>query len=198
MLIDAADTRRSISLGQARVLIRQLVAGLQNAGLQRGDCVCVHSFNDIYYPILFLGIIAAGGVFAGTNPSYTQYELEHHIKTAKIQYLITEPEMLEQIQAAAKAREIYLENLWIFNPLPDQKCPDGFKSWQELLKQGEKDWVRFDDFETCKTTVAARFFSSGTTGLPKAVSMSHHNLVAQHELCFEGPNKRPYEVSTTN
>jgi hypothetical protein len=47
------------------------VAGLQNAGLQRGDCVLIHSFNDIYYPIIVLGIIAAGGIYAGTNPSYT-------------------------------------------------------------------------------------------------------------------------------
>jgi acyl-CoA synthetase (AMP-forming)/AMP-acid ligase II len=56
----------------------------------------VHSFNDIHYPLLFLGIIAAGGVFTGTNPGYTQYELAHHIKTAKVRFLISEPEILSR------------------------------------------------------------------------------------------------------
>jgi acyl-CoA synthetase (AMP-forming)/AMP-acid ligase II len=71
VLHDAADPTRTISANQARTLIRKLVAGFQNAGLQRGDCVLIHSFNDIYYPILVLGIIAAGGIYSGTNPSYT-------------------------------------------------------------------------------------------------------------------------------
>src|SRR5277367_1316514 len=52
MLLDADHPERSLSLNQARTAIRKLVAELQHAGLQRGDCVCVHSFNDIYYPIL--------------------------------------------------------------------------------------------------------------------------------------------------
>ena len=58
MYIDAADTERTISSNQARKVIRQLVAGFHAAGLQKGDCVCLHSFNDVYYPILVLGVIA--------------------------------------------------------------------------------------------------------------------------------------------
>jgi long-subunit acyl-CoA synthetase (AMP-forming) len=61
VLIDAADTTRSLSSNQARKTIRQLVAGFRAAGLKKGDCVCIHSFNDIYYPILVNAIIAAGG-----------------------------------------------------------------------------------------------------------------------------------------
>lgn len=74
--------------------------------------------------------------------------------------------------------------------------PQGFKSWEDLLGHGEEDWARFDDLETSESTIAARFFSSGTTGLPKAACNSHYNLVAQHELTLEGPNKRSYEVRT--
>lgn len=52
--------------------------------------------------MVFLGIIAAGGIFAGTNPSYTPFELAHHIKTSKAKFLITEPEMLDVILTSAK------------------------------------------------------------------------------------------------
>jgi len=133
---------------------------------------------------LFLGIIASGGVFTGTNPSYTEFELAHHIKTAKATFLISEPEILNNALIAAKQCEIPLSKVWIFDPI-GQDIPAGFKSWKLLLEQGEKDWVRFDDENTSKETTAARLFSSGTTGLPKALVLSHYNFVAQHTLILE-------------
>lgn len=53
------------------------------------------------------------------------------------------------------------------------------------MKHGEKDWVRFDDKKTAQSTTAARLFSSGTTGLPKAATLTHYNFVAQHTLVHE-------------
>lgn len=64
------------------------------------------------------------------------------------------------------------------------------------MQQGEKDWVRFDDEKTAKSTTAARLFSSGTTGLPKAAILSHFNFIAQHTLVHErNAEKKNYEVS---
>src|SRR4051794_345248 len=133
---------------------------------------------QLYYPMLFHGIIASGGIFAGSNPGYTEFELIHHIKTAKATFLITEPEMLNSILKAADDSGIPRSNIWIFDTL-GQNIPEGFKSWKVLLEKGEKDWVRFDDEKTSKETTAARLFSSGTTGLPKAAGLSHYNLIAQ-------------------
>jgi acyl-CoA synthetase (AMP-forming)/AMP-acid ligase II len=116
--------------------------------------------------MMVLGIIAAGGIFAGTNPSYTEFELVHHIKTAKTKFFITEPEMLENSLAAVKASGIPQSNVWIFDNL-GQSIPSGFKSFKELMNHGEKDWVRFNDEKTAKETTAARLFSSGTTGIAK-------------------------------
>jgi len=144
------------------------------------------------YSMLVLGTIGAGGIFTGTNPSYTPYELIHHIRASKAQFLITEPEMLKPMLAAAKECEIPRSRILIFNVL-GQPLPEGFKSWETLLDHGEADWVRFDDLETGKRTEAGRFFSSGTTGLPKAVMMSHHNLVAQHTLYY-GTDRRDFET----
>lgn len=193
--IDVARPSRTISSRQAKIIIRKLVAGFQNAGLQPQDCVCLHSFNDIYYSMLFLGIIAAGGIFSGTNPSYTEFELVHHLKTAQCKFLITEPEMLESALRAAKECGIPLERVLIFD-VHDQKIPHGMKSFKTLMECGEKDWVKFDDEKTSKTTTAARLFSSGTTGLPKAALLSHHNFVSQHTLVFECDTK-DYEVRSS-
>ena len=150
--------------------------------------MCLHSFNDIYYPLLVMSVIGAGGVFTGTNPAYTAHELAHSIRTSNAKWLISEPEILEPLLVAAKECDIPTDKMWIFHPLSTQKCPPGYASWQDLFKHGEKDWVRFDDLKTCKSTIAMRLFSSGTTGLPKAVNMSHYNFIAQHELIWEVPS----------
>ena len=145
------------------------------------------------FPMIFLGIIAAGGIFAGSNPAYTPYEMAHHFRTSETKYIVTEPEMLGPILEAAKECNIPNSNILIFNVL-GQPVPAGFQSWESLLNKGEEDWVRFDDLETAKTTEAARMFSSGTTGLPKAAMVTHHNLIAHHTLVWRSVEARDYEV----
>lgn len=138
---------------------------------------------QIYYCLLVLAIIAAGGIFAGANPGYTAYELAHHLRTSDTKFLIVEPELLDPILKAAKECNIPEKNIFMFDI--HQPPRDGFESWTALLKHGEHDWVRFDDEERSKNTIAGRLYSSGTTGLPKAANISHYNLVAQHQGVFE-------------
>ncbi|KAJ5654696.1 hypothetical protein N7490_001699 [Penicillium lividum] len=190
--IDAKNPSRSISCNQARTTIRKLVAGLHAAGLRKGDCVLIHSFNDINYSILVLGIIAAGGVFTGSNPSYTPHELAHHIRAAECKFLISEPEILDNLLLAAKQVGVPTENVWVFDNL-GQALPPQQKSWKRLMDHGESDWLRFDDLQIAQTTTAMRLFSSGTTGLPKAVMITHYNLIAQHDLVI-GRHPRPFPI----
>lgn len=138
---------------------------------------------QIYYSLLFLAIVAAGGIFAGTNPAYTTYELVHHVKTSLTKFLVVEPELLDPILEAAKQCNIPEKNIYMLDI--HQPPRQGFESWTSLLEYGEQDWVRFDDAETSKKRTAARLYSSGTTGLPKAAKLSHSNLVAQHQGVFE-------------
>jgi acyl-CoA synthetase (AMP-forming)/AMP-acid ligase II len=107
--------------------------------------------------------------------------------------LISEPEILNNLLSAAKQVGIPREKVWVFDN-EAQTVPPDQKSWKTLMKHGEEDWVRFNDLKTAETTTAARLFSSGTTGLPKAVVITHYNLIAQHELVID-LHPRPYPVS---
>jgi acyl-CoA synthetase (AMP-forming)/AMP-acid ligase II len=163
---------------------------------ERGECLGDPTETkslQINYSILVLAIIGAGGIFTGSNPSYTPHELVHHIKASQSKFLISEPEILDSLLSAAKQTDIPGENVWVFDNR-GQSIPHGMRSWNRLLEVGDEDWVRFNTLKTSQETTAARLFSSGTTGLPKAVTITHHNLIAQHELVL-GLNPRPYAVS---
>ncbi|KAK2739445.1 hypothetical protein FQN57_006574 [Myotisia sp. PD_48] len=184
--VDVHNPSNTISCNQARKYVRQIIAGLRAAGFKKGDTLNIHSFNDIFYSILCLAAIGAGGVFTGTNPSYTKTELTHHMKTARVGFLISEPEILQHALDASKDHGIPASRVWILNT-GGREVPAGHRSWTELLTHGEQDWVRFDDEHTCRTTTAARLFSSGTTGLPKAVVITHQNFIAQHVAIYMNP-----------
>lgn len=100
--------------------------------------------------------------------------------------------MFKPILEAAAECGIKQERILIFDVL-GQRLPAAYRSWKSLLNHGEEDWVRFNDLERCRTTTAARLFSSGTTGLPKAAIISHYNLIAQHTLVHE-QSEVPFEV----
>ncbi|KAK4503611.1 hypothetical protein PRZ48_004526 [Zasmidium cellare] len=190
--IDTA-TNESISANQAYGYIRKLIAGWRAIGLKKGDCVCIHSFNHLFYPILVQSIIGAGGIFLGTNPSYTSYELEHALKTSKTKFLIAAPDLLSAPKTAAKTIGIPDSNILLFS----DSNHTNHKSWQTLLTHGSEDWISFDDEWTSKNTAAFLMFSSGTTGLPKAAQVSHHNLIAQHTLVHENPSHpTPFPLSS--
>lgn len=190
--VNGKNPKDSISARQAHSMIRKLTAGFKALGVRKGDCVCMNSFNDIHYPMFFLGLIGAGGVFSGVNPAYTAYELAHTLKIAKVKWILTQPNMLDNVVKAFEQNGQPKENIIIFNP-NGEKAPSGFKQWKDLLQHGEQDWIRFNDKETSANTPAARLFSSGTTGLPKAADLTHYNLIAQHTLVYEVA-PRPWRI----
>lgn len=142
--------------------------------------------------MLVLAIIGAGGIFTGSNPAYTPTELAHHIKASQSKFLFPEPDIMKPLLHAAGQAGVSEQNIWVFDNL-GQDIPPGRRSWRQLLHRGEEDWVRFNDLKMASKTTAARLFSSGTTGLPKATTITHYNLIAQHELVL-GVHPQPYRV----
>lgn len=145
----------------------------------RGEgCIAETKCHQIHYPLLCLGIIGAGGCWTGSNPSYGLYELNHHVRTAKVKFVISEPRLLATVRSAAKECAIPDSRIFAFDAV-DHSPFDGLRSWEDLLQHGESDWVTFDDPRKARTTVSALTFTSGTTGLPKAAMIPHHFTVAQ-------------------
>lgn len=146
----------------------------------------------MYYSLLYLAIIGAGGRFVGSNPAYTTYELSHLFHLTETKHVIVEPDLLKNVRSAAQECGISESDVLVFNT-DEKSCPEEFQSWWKLLDHGETDWHTFDDEKESKSTVAALMSTSGTTGLPKAAALSHFALVAQSVMYYDSKEK-PYEV----
>ncbi|KAB2578020.1 Acyl-CoA ligase azaF [Lasiodiplodia theobromae] len=221
--VDALDPSRSVSAKETRAIIKQLVAGFKKAGLKPGDTVCITSFSDIYYSVLVLGIIAAGCVFTGTNPGYTPFELQHHLHASRVKMVISEPDLLPAILATPYGKDLLAQQdvhqprVLIFDhhvPLstPTEASDTSHPSWRTLLQHGSQDWHRLHAPSSSSpsssstaaaaaanaTTTAMLLFSSGTSGLPKPVPLTHANLIAQHTLAFYhvSPNRNNQHLSS--
>ncbi|KAL9604359.1 MAG: hypothetical protein Q9219_000547 [cf. Caloplaca sp. 3 TL-2023] len=202
VLVDANNPLRFLTFTTARTVVRKLIAGLRHEGLEKDDCVCINAFNDrsntkanvwqIYYPILMLAIIGAGGRFTGSNPSYTSFELNHHIRVSQAKFLFAEPPMLATTLQSAADCDIPKSRVFTFETKDEPAVPDQ-SSWNTLFQHGEADWLTFDRPGQAKSTISTLAFTSGTTGFPKAAMIPH--LYAISQLQALNNQKPPYEVS---
>lgn len=65
--------------------------------------------------MMFLGIVAAGGVFVGVNPFHTLFEFQHAFKIAKFKCLIVKPELLRNALIAAEACNTPRSRIFVFD-----------------------------------------------------------------------------------
>ncbi|KAI1806833.1 acetyl-CoA synthetase-like protein [Daldinia bambusicola] len=166
-----------------RLWSKRLALGLIRAGLKPGDRVLLFTGNSLFTPIIFMGIQMAGGVFTGANPSFVPRELANQLKDSDASFLIAADAGIEiAIEAADKVglsrSQIYSFDTSVLDNRPG-KARLGTRHWTSLLAP-EGDAANFDWVEPAdaKTAVCALNYSSGTTGVPKGVEITHFSYVA--------------------
>lgn len=130
-------------------------------------------------------------MFVGSNPGYKEIELTSLLETSTARLVITAPDLLPTVRAVTKKLRISDSNVLVFAEARD--TPDGFRSWKEIFRHGEDDWVRFDDEEIAKGTPACLVSTSGTTGMPKMAVLSHQAWVALN-CVIDDPTPKPYQI----
>ncbi|KAF7625436.1 putative 4-coumarate-CoA ligase [Aspergillus flavus] len=167
-----------------RLWSKRFAAGLRKAGLQPGDRVLLFSGNDLFFPVVFMGIIMAGGIFSGANPTYVARELAYQLQDSGATYLICADGSLdtgiEAAQVAGLSRDrVFVFNNAIFDGRGEGKM--GCRYWGELVASAEEgsqfEWDDLSTPEKANRTLALNY-SSGTTGRPKGVEISHKNYCA--------------------
>ncbi|KAL2810939.1 hypothetical protein BJX63DRAFT_400476 [Aspergillus granulosus] len=152
-----------------------------NYGLKPGDTVALFSPNTIWYPVAMLATVRAGGIISGASPAYNIEEMTYALKTARAKFLMTVPSSMDVAIPAAKNAGIPPERIFLLEGWKGE-----YTSVQQLVKKGKSlgaarqvvPWT-LPPGKTNRDICGFLSFSSGTTGLPKAVMIAHHNVIAQ-------------------
>ncbi|KAF1814756.1 4-coumarate-CoA ligase [Eremomyces bilateralis CBS 781.70] len=175
---------KSLSPKQLRYWCKRVGHGLRSRyGLQDGDLVLMLSNNHIFIPVAYLGVAGAGLIFSGCNPSYTTREIARQITDSCCKIILVEPGLSGVALEAAQAASFPTKNILLFSDAPCDS-QSGLLDWQTALPDTREaqSWRWPPLTGKCSAdTVAVLNYSSGTTGLPKGVMISHRNLIANVE-----------------
>ncbi len=165
-LIDG-PSGRTLTYGQLAGGVRLIAAGLAQRGFQKGDVFAIYSPNIPEYAVAFHAVSSLGGISSTVNPLYTAGELASQLKDSGARYLLTIPQFLDK--ALEAAAESPVREVFVFGEA-ERATPLAAL----LQSAGQLPEVRIKP----KEDLVALSYSSGTTGLPKGVMLTHYNLVA--------------------
>jgi acyl-CoA synthetase (AMP-forming)/AMP-acid ligase II len=162
----------TITHGELAFYVARLAAALHARGLHKGDVVAVFSPNTIWYPVVFHGIAAAGCVVSPVNALYTPEEIAFQLADSGAKVLVTVSPFLDRALAAVERA-----------PVAEVIVMDGAEGHASLRDLLITDAPAVQaDIDPARDLVTLPY-SSGTTGLPKGVMLTHRNLVANVAQC---------------
>jgi fatty-acyl-CoA synthase len=198
-IVSVAQGRR-LTYAALDAAVDEVARGLLGLGIARGDRVGIWSTDNVEWTLVQLATARIGAILVTINPANRIAELAHVLRLARVQALITIPgyrasEYLEMVcQLCPEAYECSpqefhspqfesLRHLVVFDPdAPDDplRPARAFRLWSELIAAGES--LEDDATATRGATLDADDpiniqFTSGTTGFPKAVVLTHHNIL---------------------
>ncbi|MFF5028098.1 4-coumarate--CoA ligase family protein [Streptomyces collinus] len=182
-LIDGTDGT-TLTYAQVDRFHRRLAAALAEAGVRKGDVLALHSPNTIAFPTAFYAATRAGASVTTVHPLATPEEFAKQLGDSAARWIVTVSPLLQSARRAAElaggVREIF-----VCDSAP------GHRSLRDMLATTapEPD-LAFDPAED----VAALPYSSGTTGVPKGVMLTHRqiatNLAQLEPAVPAGPGDR--------
>jgi len=165
----------AMSWKEVRAAARRTAAYLLAHGVRRGDRVALTGKNCPEWAVAYLGILAAGAVVVPLDHQLSVQEMANLIRFVEAPALFADEEKLEALAGAGASLRLSLapgRPNYVLQ-LPDAQEPLGAQA---------------------ETDTAAILFTSGTTGTPKGVTLSHRNLVADCYLSQANLRVLPTDV----
>lgn len=196
-----------VSLPQQRRLTYQafsdatdeLARGLLGLGFKRSDRIGVWSTNNIEWLLIQMATARIGAILVNINPAYRPKELAYALERSEVQGLFVIPSFrssdyvgmlqdlipeLQQNNTELQTKALpNLHRVILYNPedpLHTETPAPGFTSWQEVIHAA--DTIGSQELDECtlqldRDDVINIQYTSGTTGFPKAVMLTHHNIL---------------------
>jgi acyl-CoA synthetase (AMP-forming)/AMP-acid ligase II len=174
VVLTDGSTGRTMTAASFMDQVKRMAGGLTAAGFGAGHTVALMAPNIPEYCVIFHAVAWAGGTITTLNPTYTANEVGHQIKDARAEVLITTPDFMETAREGAHSIPV---------------IAIGSPEYGALMGDAITAQVPVD---LDKFTVVLPY-SSGTTGLPKGVMLSHRNLVVNVDQTIIAGDFQPGE-----
>jgi acyl-CoA synthetase (AMP-forming)/AMP-acid ligase II len=172
---------RRISYAEYGDTLEKLARGMVAAGVKPGDRVSIFLPNSWEFTATYHAATLAGATPAPINPSYKEREVRYQLENSGAMILVTDGALIAgmDLKGLPDLERVYTTR----NATP------GAADFSELLRPVTTSLPSPD--KPPELTLAALPYSSGTTGLPKGVMLTHSNLVVNvYQLV--GPNAAPF------
>jgi len=187
-LLDAALSYRAL-----REAVNRFANALAQMGVKKGDRVAIYLPNSPQFAIAYYGALKAGAVIAPVNPIYTPRELEFILQDSGAETIVALSQFypkLQEVRAKTKLKRAIVANIkeyfpsllkTLFTLAMEKKeghrveIAAGDLWFQDVLKSAGTVPPKVD---VQSNDDAVLLYTGGTTGLPKAAQLTHHNLLA--------------------
>jgi acyl-CoA synthetase (AMP-forming)/AMP-acid ligase II len=180
-LVDVSCGRR-LNYAEYGEMVETLARGLVSAGVRPGEVIAIFLPNSWEFCVAYHAATLAGAIPTLLNPTYREREVRYQLENSGAVLLITDAPNIAGVNLAnlPELRRVFCTR---------EQGP-GSQQFSSLLKPVTVTLPRLD--HGSQETLAALPYSSGTTGLPKGVMLSHHNLVANvYQLLGPGAARFP-------
>ncbi|NLA86686.1 MAG: acyl--CoA ligase, partial [Clostridiales bacterium] len=143
---------------------------LLSSGIRKGDKVAILMMNSLEWLPIYFGILKTGALAVPMNFRYTSEEIKYCVNLAEVDILVFGPEFIGRIEVIAE--EINHKRMLLY--AGSGECPPFAEDYSQLTADCSS---ASPDVQLTDHDFAAIYFSSGTTGFPKAILHKHQSLM---------------------
>ncbi len=162
--------RREMTWAQFDERANRFANLLMSRGIKKGDKVAILLMNCLEWLPIYFGILKTGALAVPMNFRYSSDEIAYCLDLADVKALVTGPEFTERLAAIPDALDTLKMRFFV-----GRDVPDFCESYLELVNYCS---TKAPPVSLCEDDFAAIYFSSGTTGRPKAILHNHRALVS--------------------
>lgn len=164
-----ARFRKEITWGEFNVQANRFANLLLSRGVKKGDKIAILLMNCIEWLPIYFGILKTGAIAVPLNFRYTADEIKYCCKLAEVDGIVFGPEFTGRMEEICD--RMPRVRLMLYS---GEDCPSFAESYDELIEYCSS---RTPQIDIKDSDDAAIYFSSGTTGFPKAILHAHRSLM---------------------